>query len=937
MLDVGGMSCGGCSAAVKRILTASKLDGNSSAVEGASVNLLTSTAVVRFRGALSPCEATAAAEAAAALLTKKGFPSAARGDAEGDVNAAAQASDLARQRELARASVDLAVAWGLALVCCAHHAGHWLHAAGIHSMAHGPVAEALSKPLVAGILGAAALAGPGRPVLSDGAAALFKRGSPNMNSLVALGSVASFTAGALGPTLFPSLGFGASFMEEPVMLLAFVLLGRAAEARARLEAGADLRALAGLVPSDARLVLDPGLAPGAATGNGEASAPSSSSLSPLAETALVRTAAVAVGDVVRVLPGERVPVDGVVISDSNSSSADEALLTGESALVQKREGDAIAAGAVVYGSPLDVRATATGGDCAVARMAALVKDAQSREAPSQRLADAVSGKFCYGVMGIAAATALFWGSGLGLGLVPGAAAAAGVAAAAVAPPSAASASLSLAAKLAIDVLVVACPCALGLAAPTAVLVASSAGARRGLLLRGGGATLEALAAVDAVVFDKTGTLTRGKPELVASSVFPLGQGGGRDGGLPLMLAAAAAAEAGTLHPIASAVRSAAAEAGVLRAEDSSSAAAASSGLEVPLLGSAVAECLTAAGDGSRATLVDGRVAAVGRRRWVEEQVGALSSGEEEEASTSSSSPSSSSSSSFSGEDAATATGATTIFVGLSGPGILGTLTFRDALRPDAAATVAALQSGSLGIRRVLLLSGDAPAAVARVAAAVGIAPENAVSRARPEDKVAAVRSLREQGYVVAMVGDGVNDAPALAAANVGMALVAAGPSNSSNSSWTSTSFSSNSSSTFAKGTDAAGDAADVVLLGDRLSQVPEALELGRGTLAKIRANLGWALFYNAAALPLAAGAALALPWLPGGGFALDPSVAGGMMAFSSVAVVCNSLLLRPAFARKVEQLARELGEKRGEEGGLGELPPARSSFPSSSSSSSTPL
>ena len=287
---------------------------------------------------------------------------------------------------------------------------------------------------------------------------------------------------------------------------------------------------------------------------------------------------------------------------------------------------------------------------------------------------------------------------------------------------------------------------------------------------------------------------------------------------------------------------------------------------------------------------------------------------------------------FSEGDASTATGATTVFVGLSGPGILGTLTFRDALRPDAAATVAALQKeagfgGLGGIRRVLLLSGDSPAAVARVAAAVGINPADAVSRARPEDKVAAVRALREQGYTVAMVGDGVNDAPALAAANVGMALVAAAAASSS------TSTSANSS-TFAKGTDAAGDAADVVLLGDRLSQVPEAIELGRGTLRKIRANLGWALFYNAAALPLAAGAALALPWLPGGGFALDPSVAGGMMAFSSVAVVCNSLLLRPAFARKVEQLARELSS--GDEKKVGVVPPPPPRlFPSSSPSSTS--
>ncbi|PRW05833.1 copper-transporting ATPase chloroplastic [Chlorella sorokiniana] len=793
VLDVRGMKCGGCSAAVKRMLL------QQPGVAGAAVNLLTETAVVQVAvqqgsGGQSPDELAAAA---AEVLTSKGFPAQLRSVEAGVADDAAALSER-KQEELKKSTRDLAFAWGLALVCCTHHLGHMLHAMGLHQFAHTEFMHALGNPWVSGALGALALLGPGRPLLVDGALSLV-RGAPNMNSLIALGASTSFAAGAASAAL-PGFVLDPSFLEEPVMLLAFVLLGRSLEARARAAASADLTALARLIPDSTRLVLDPGAAP-RAPANGTA---------PAAEEVLVPTTTVRAGDVVRVLPGERVPVDGVVLS--GTASVDESMLTGESRLVPVDEGSPLTGGTLAYEAPLTLRATSTGPASTLAGIGRLVADAQSREAPVQRLADVVAGKFCYGVMAASAATFGFW-SLAGTDLFPQALDAV--------EAVGAQAPLLLSLKLAIDVLVVACPCALGLATPTAVLVASSAGARRGLLLRGGD-VIESLAEVDTVVLDKTGTLTEGRLQL-ASVDAEAGISGDE------VLALAAAAERNTRHPLA----------------DALVAAAEARGLEVPEASSSQ----TAPGDGVWAVVGDRHIA-VGRREWVQQRCAADASGQAAELSSSSSSSSSSNRRERSSD--------TEVWVGWTGQGVAGRLMLSDALRPDAAHTVAALQQAGL---RVMLLSGDRPEAVQAMAAAAGIAAEDARAGVRPEQKAEFVRSLRAEGRRVAMVGDGVNDAPALACADVGVAM--------------------------GGGTAVAGDAAGVVLLGDRLGQVEEALSLGRSTLAKIKQNLAWAVAYNFVGVPIAAGALL-----PEYGIALSPSLAGGMMALSSIAVVTNSISLR---------------------------------------------
>jgi Cu2+-exporting ATPase len=842
LLDVGGMKCAGCSAAVGRILSSHP------AVERASVNLVTETAAVALRAGAdvasvdeiaaavraswlceSGCIQTLASESRcfAPQVSAKGFPARLRPSGRAADAAAAEAASR-REAELAAARSQLAQAWALAAACVAVHAGHHLHTLGWHDLAHSPAVAALSNPYAGGLVAAAALLGPGRAIVTEGALAAW-RGAPNMSSLVALGMAAAAALGGAGlvaPALVPG---GGSALEEPVLLLAFVLLGRALEGRARAEAAADLRALAGLLPATARLVL----AEPPATAAASADAAADTTAENAAGMAVVLRGALRAGDVVRVLPGERMPVDGVVIA--GACGADEASLSGESRLVPKRPGDTVAAGSVCWEGPVTVRASAGGDASGVAAVAALVEAAQARAPPSQRLADAIAGKFVVGVVAAAAATFAFWASAGGA-LFPealeslaeaaatsyeayGHGGAAGAWSVDAAGPAA---QLVLAARLATDVLVVACPCALGLATPTAVLVATSAGARAGLLLRGGD-VLERLAECDAVALDKTGTLTAGAPGVAGVSVAD----GWDEASL---LRAAAAVEANTRHPLAAAVLAA-------------HAAADNSTPPPP-----AEDARTEPGRGA-AGRVAGRLVAVGAAAWAADAVAGSASRADalREAALARCAP-------------ASRAAASLVFIAVEGEGLVGALAVTDAVRPDAASTVARLRASGYDVR---VLSGDSQAAAEAAAVAVGLPASAAQGGLTPSGKADALAALAAQGRRVAFVGDGVNDAPALAAAHAGIAL--------------------------AGGMDAAADAAGCVLLGDRLAQAADALSLGRATLAKIRQNLAWALGYNALTIPLAAGVLL-----PHYEIALSPSTAGAMMALSSVAVVSNSLLLRGA-------------------------------------------
>ncbi|GAX72668.1 hypothetical protein CEUSTIGMA_g124.t1 [Chlamydomonas eustigma] len=823
LLDVGGMKCGGCSAAVKRMLSA-RPD-----VESAAVNLITETAAVRFRGPPGLL-----ASEAVAMLTAKGFPSKIRSSGMGepvsgaDASAAALETEQRREEDARTSLINLGVAWGLVSVCCIHHLGHLLHVLGQHSYAHSSFMMVMGNPWLSGLLGAAALVGPGRQLLADGFSSLVN-GNPNMNSLVALGCTASFSVGSVTVLSGGSGGFDASFLEEPVMLLAFVLLGRALEARAKVTAASDLKSLAQLIPATSRMVLDPGGMPSGGAAKPSSSNSAGSNSNSNVEYMQVSTSTIRPGDIVRVLPGEKIPVDGVIIE--GRCCVDESALTGEPHLVPKDPGSSVTGGTVSYEGAVTVRATSTGQSSTLAGIARLVSDAQSREAPVQRLADAVAGRFCYGVMAASAATFLFW-SIVGVSMFPGAVDDATFAepmsswaamSAAITPSATTSTSSSwaglqavglplsessaagllLSIRLAVDVLVVACPCALGLATPTAVLVASSLGARKGLLIRGGD-ILEKLASVNTVVLDKTGTLTQGKLDVVSVSVSASVRASGMCEEEVLRLAAAT--EAVTRHPLADAV---------LRE-------AAARGLQLP----SAEEPKTVPGSEGTSYLPSGTSHV-------------------------------STSDSFS-----SAPGTSHIWVGALGKGVLGMLSLRDTLREDAESTVKRLRD--LGMT-VQILSGDNNSSVAYMAQRAGVDHAQSHGDMSPKDKLAHIEKLKAGGSIVAMVGDGVNDTPALAAANVGIAMKG--------------------------GLDAASEAASVVLMGDRLSQVVDSLELGRSALNKIKQNLAWALAYNLVGIPLAAGALL-----PSYGICLNPSVAAGMMAFSSVAVVSNSLLLRSKFS-----------------------------------------
>lgn len=598
-----------------------------------------------------------------------------------------------------------------------------------------------------------------------------RHGTSNMNTLIALGSSVAYLYSAAVTLSGGALGGGAVYFDAAAVIIALVLFGRMLEARAKGSATEAMRALIEMQPRTARVIR-----------NG-------------AEED-VEASAVVPGDVLLIRPGERVPVDGVVIE--GATAVDESMLTGESAPVEKRAGDVLLGGSVNASGSVRIEAAKVGSATAIAQIIRLVREAQGSRAPAQRLADKVAAYFVPGVLAVAALT---FGGWLALGPEP---------------------ALQTAMLNAVAVLIVACPCALGLATPTAIMVGAGAGARRGVLMRDAEA-LERAGRLDVVIFDKTGTLTEGKPRV--AEVLP------REVGEDELLALAASVEARSEHPVAAAIVNAARERGLT--------------LEP------AAAFQSAPGLGARASVgVDSiSVGGLGLARAAGLSIGGTA------------------------ESAARVLaerGKTPVIV-LRNEDVIGLIGVEDAPRPEAEEAVRTLHAMGM---RTAMLSGDVSAVAESVASRVGV--ERVMAGVLPGGKAAEVARLQAEGKRVAMVGDGVNDAPALAQADVGVAI--------------------------GTGTDAAMEAADVALLTADTRLVAAAVSLSRAVTRTIRLNLAWAFAYNLLLIPVAAGALIlafgdggppeGLRWALGERGGLNPMLAALAMAFSSVSVVTNSLRLK---------------------------------------------
>ncbi len=774
VLNVSGMKCAGCVRAVETRLA--QVEG----VRSATVNLVTEVAVVETQAG------SVTTEELVEQVSQAGFAATPRAtDGSGDdLTAWVEAKRQEQQQQGRRLGVAIALLI-LSTIGHLHHFG-WLTI---------PILSAL---WFHAILATVTLAFPAREILADGWAGI-RRGAPNMNTLVALGSGSAYLSSVVA-LVFPGLGWEC-FFDEPVMLLAFILLGRTLEQRARYRAADALRSLVELQPAVARLISDPATAGVAQTG------------------VEVPARCVQVGEWVQVLPGEKIPADGTLVS--GQSTVDESMLTGESMPVLKQPGDGVTAGTVNQSGAIALQVTGTGQNTVLAQMIRLVETAQSRKAPIQRLADVISGYFTYGVLSLAALTFLFWYF-IGLRHWPQVMTSALGMAHMGHTMTYTSSTLLVSLKLAIAVMVVACPCALGLATPTAILVGSGLGAERGLLLRGGD-SLETISHLDTIVFDKTGTLTLGQPAVTEVQVLT------DDLSEADLVQLAATVESGTQHPLAKAIHRAATE------------------RELNLLTADGFDTQPGLGVAAQVTWRDAvQPCALGNQQWMTQRELVLDAAVQDRA------------------KALAAAGQTVVYVAL-GNAVVGLVAIADQLRPDAAAVVADLQDQGLQVR---VLTGDRKEVADAIAAQLNLSPDHITAEVSPQGKVDAIRQLQAEGHTVALMGDGINDAPALAQADVGISLHS--------------------------GTDIAMETADVILMGDQLSGLLETLTLSRATFNKIRQNLAWAFAYNLVAIPLAAGVLL-----PTAGFSLSPAAAGGMMAFSSVAVVVNSLLLRSVPQRNI--------------------------------------
>jgi P-type Cu+ transporter len=580
----------------------------------------------------------------------------------------------------------------------------------------------------------------------------------SMATLVSIGTSAAYffsLAVTVAPHAFRGLGHAMTYYDVSAVVITLVVLGRWLEARARGRTSDAIRRLVSLAPRTARVLRD-----GADID--------------------VPTEAVRVDELIRIRPGERLPVDGVVVE--GASTVDESMLTGESVPVEKTTGASVAAGTVNRTGSFVFRATRVGSETTLARITRLVAEAQGSRAPIQRLADRVAAVFVPVVLVIAALTFIGW---LTFGPEP---------------------RFLAALTTTVAVLVIACPCAMGLATPTAIMVGTGIGAEHGILIKSAQA-LELLHRVRTIVFDKTGTLTVGRPDITDVLVD--------DVGVDDALGMAAAAEQGSEHPLGEAI--------VRHAKDR--------GVALP----PIEAFETIPGQGIDALAPDGRIL-LGNRALMDARGIDVAPWHAR-------------------SDALAAQGKSVVYLAFAGR-LIATIAAADTLKPEAPSVVAALRA--LGLE-VVMLTGDNRRTAEAIARQAGI--DRVLAEVLPEDKAREVAALRTDDRLVAMVGDGINDAPALAQADVGIAM--------------------------GSGTDVAIEAADVTLMRGDLRGVPAAVELSRRTIGIIKQNLVWAFGYNAILIPVAAGVLY-----PVWGVLLSPILAGAAMAFSSVSVVTNSLRLK---------------------------------------------
>ena len=599
--------------------------------------------------------------------------------------------------------------------------------------------------------------------------ASLRRGTANMDVLVHLGTTVAMLWSSL-VTLAPVLTFLPEFVgmadhvffDGAAFIIAFVLLGNYLEARAKLKATDAVHGLMRLQPKEAWVVVDEG-------------------------TVGTPVEAIARDTLLKVRAGETVPLDAVV--EEGDATLDESMMSGESFPVRKTPGDTVTAGTVVLDSTLLVRTTALVGDTMLAKVIRLVDEAQMGKAPIQRLVDRISAVFVPVVVVAAVlAAAVWWFMADSLA------------------PNSSMTPVEMAVMVLVSTLVIACPCALGLATPTALVVGTGRGARYGLLIKGIEA-LEQAHATTTVVLDKTGTITSGSPRVSHIELL--------DSDVEELLCLASSLEVESTHPIAGAVHAAWENLGYARPD--------------------VKDVRTFPGLGLVGSL-DGEAVAVGNLELMDELLNDLPDGVEEKI-------------------AVRARRGTTVVLVAKGQRLLGWLEFSDRIRETSEAAIRRLKQAGI---KVVMLTGDREEVALTVAETVGIT--EVVAGVKPDEKAEHVRRLQEDG-VVAMIGDGINDAAALTVANVGIAMGA--------------------------GSEIALESADMVLVRNDLADAVAALELGRATMARIRTNLGWAFVYNLIGLPLAMG--VLFPWT---GWLLPPAFAAAAMSLSSVSVVGNSLILR---------------------------------------------